>query len=1244
MSRSPPPEDSARAQTAARPRGRVADRYVLAEKLAQGGMGIVFRAVERATNEVRALKRMTPDAAKEPALVEAFEREYQVLAGLDHPRIIRVFDYGVDEQGPYYTMELLDGRDMRKAAPLPYQEACLYLRDVATSLALLHARRLIHRDLSPANVRMTLDGHCKLLDFGALSAFGHSSLVVGTPPGIPPEVLAGAPLDQRTDLYALGALAYWMLTGRHAYPARELSALQKAWATTPPPPSAFTGDSPQERDTLVLSLLSADPLARPASAAEVIARLNAIAALPPEGDLEAARLAHSFLKSPRFTGRAAEIDAIVRMVHTAARGEGAAMLIESVPGMGRTRLLEEIGLRAQIAGAAVLRVDASMYRHANGTARALALRLLDATPDRAREHGRAHRAALAVLGNEVEARLPPRSVPPLGTSAELPLEGTSMLAEWFVAISRHKPIVIEVDNVEHADDASLGLLAGLADLARSHPIAVIATERQHTEARAAVGLASFRARCTSLSLGGLAPAETLELARSIFGDAPNVERFAGWMHGLTAGSPLHFLEVTRQLVAKQRIRYAGGIWMLPVERPDAELPGALEDALHQRVRSLGEDARRLAECLSLQTERPTLGLCRMLTDGDERHVLVLLDELSEHDVLYADADGYRFSSMAIREALLGGMNDARREAGHRRLGQAFRRLAGDDDPGLRLRAGWHLIRGGEDVAGAEMIAEVTHDSVTLRRVVADLNHVGHAIEAALAVYKRDRRSMYERMPLLAALAYVGYYEDRGFGDRYGDEALDVLEHMAGLGLARRASRFVGRTLGLFVGLVVALLRFHLVPARERRYSFKEVLVQLFAVVTSLTGVASLSLDTNRATRVAAVLEPFSVLPERLTPVGIYQYCVGLSRIGVDDQAAASALMEKLLARFKDPKYYPTLPAHARPLYVTACHFARGSFAVFREDGRAALESADELDAAGLKLYSMVASQLRFLYHMNRGEVAKAAPHRDQVELHAAHVGSAWQVETWEAAALMPVFSSLWDVVSMTRAADRLELLCRTVPSLKMYSRLADGFLQHVRKDLLLAAETTLASLEHVPPRGITGWAAILGFAARSYNELGRHVEARAIAERALGHMTDEDRDYVSLYLVVDIEAAVADAGIGDFEAAFARIDGLIARFRRSDHPLVHGFLHEARARIALLAGRFDEYELSLSQVERWFRPTGTSALVSRCERLAALRRRSRASPYGLMVTEGLEPSGTRLRDHESVATLSDAETVHAVRR
>jgi serine/threonine-protein kinase len=1230
-------------------------RYIVEEQLAAGGMGVVYRVHDRSTGEACALKRIQPEVAHDPFHVTAFEREYQVLAGLDHPRIIRVFDYGVDEIGPFYTMELLEGEDMRRAAPIPLRDACLYLRDVATSLALLHARRLIHRDLSPSNVRMTPDGHCKLLDFGALASFGCSQHIVGTPPAIPPEALDGAPLDQRADLYALGALAYWMLTERHAYPAKQIDQLRALWEQPLVPPSVHVPGIPKALDTLLISLLSANPLGRPASAAEVIARLNVVGELAEEAGGEAQRLAESFLLSPRFVGRAAHLQAAKEQTESLMQGQGGALLLEATAGMGRTRFLEELGVRAQVAGAGVVRVDASMDRRPRGTTRALVLRTLDAIAPQAHQRPPRYVAALRALGHDIAVRLSATgSVPPRtsGAPALAEAEVDAPLEEWFAELAREKPLVVAVDNVDDADDASLGLIVALAKIAADAPLLLLVTERQRRSPLDVAGMNTLRGLCTQLGLSGLSPAETLELARGLFGDAPNVERFAEWLYGRTAGSPLYCIEISRQLVANEVVRYTGGMWLLPVDRPpDAGLPAALEDALSMRFASLSEPARALAECLSLQRGEPTLELCREVVDDKEgRKVLVLLDELACNDVLYVEQGGYRFSSVALREAVLFGMEDLRRELNHRRLGEAFAKIAGSDNPALRLEAGWHLIKGGDEIRGAEMIARVAHSSVTVRTLVANLHRAAEPIEAALKVFKRYRRSVYERMPLLAALSHAGYYQDRYWGDQYGDEALDACEDLSGVRTARVLSRFLGRWLGMVVGLYVAFVRFHFTPRRERGYPFFEMLVQLFGAVTTITGTAALSLDVERATRVADALSLFSALPRRLAPVGIYEFCLGLRDIGRDQQATAFTAFSALGKRFENPRQFRGLPPDARRLYVTGAHFARGAFAVYREDGRAALESADALDASGLKLYAMVASQLRFLYYANRGEFTKAIPHREQVELHAAHVGSAWQVETWEAASLIPVYTSLSDIVMMTRTADRLDTLSATIPSLRFYSRLSRFSLDLVRghwDDVALRVE-----MDRRAPRSFIGWAAVIGFHARGYNEQGNYAVAKSLCEDALKLVTDADREYVTLFMWLDIQLAIADAGLGEIDKGLARIDGLLDRFRNSDHPLVQGFLHEARARICWMAGRVDEYDRSVATVERWFRPTGTPALIAKWERLADLKggaSAGRGTFPSLGSLESLESIGqdpSTATESARLATVSepDARTVRAVLR
>ena len=176
-----------------------------------------------------------------------------------------------------------------------------------------------------------------------------------------------------------------------------------------------------------------------------------------------------------------------------------------------------------------------------------------------------------------------------------------------------------------------------------------------------------------------------------------------------------------------------------------------------------------------------------------------------------------------------------------------------------------------------------------------------------------------------------------------------------------------------------------------------------------------------------------------------------------------------------------------------------------------------------------------------------------------------------------------------------------MPSLKFYAKMAQPLLMLVVGYREEAAPLIEAELESRPPRSFIGWAIFHGQLARAYNGLGEYAKAKVTCERALRYITDADREYVTLFLSVDLEMAAAEAGLGEVDASLSRIDALLHRFRDSDHPLLMGSLHEARAQVAWKVGRVEEYKLSLALVERFFRSTGTPALIAKCERLAELR-------------------------------------------
>ena len=270
--------------------------YHLLEPLGTGGMGEVWRARHRLLARDAAIKLVRPELLgasteiESKAVLRRFEREARATAMLSSPHTIQVFDFGVTEDGAfYYVMELLTGRDLeslvREFGPLPASRAIYLLRQVAHSLADAHARGLVHRDIKPANIyvcRMGLEyDFAKVLDFGlvkvkqsrntdTLSTLQHTTS--GTPAYMAPETILGdAEVDRRADVYALGCVAYFLLTGQLVFEAdTSMKVLMHHLNTPPTPPSQRTElPIPRELDELVLACLQKDPARRPQNAGEL---------------------------------------------------------------------------------------------------------------------------------------------------------------------------------------------------------------------------------------------------------------------------------------------------------------------------------------------------------------------------------------------------------------------------------------------------------------------------------------------------------------------------------------------------------------------------------------------------------------------------------------------------------------------------------------------------------------------------------------------------------------------------------------------------------------------------------------------------------------------------------------------------------------------------------------------------------------------------------------------------------------
>jgi serine/threonine-protein kinase len=272
--------------------------YQLIEKLGQGGMGEVWRAEHRLLARDAAIKLVSPellgahDQDEAQHAIRRFEREAQATAALNSPHTIQVFDFGVTQEGTfYYVMELLTGRDLeslvREFGPLPASRVVYLLRQVCHSLADAHAHGMVHRDIKPANIyvcRMGLDyDFAKVLDFGLVKVRKRSnaadSLITmsqgptGTPAYMAPECILGdVEVDRRADVYALGCVTYFALTGSLVFEAdNSMKMLMQHLHAQPTRPSERSElPIPRELDDLVMACLQKDPALRPQNAGELL--------------------------------------------------------------------------------------------------------------------------------------------------------------------------------------------------------------------------------------------------------------------------------------------------------------------------------------------------------------------------------------------------------------------------------------------------------------------------------------------------------------------------------------------------------------------------------------------------------------------------------------------------------------------------------------------------------------------------------------------------------------------------------------------------------------------------------------------------------------------------------------------------------------------------------------------------------------------------------------------------------------
>jgi serine/threonine protein kinase len=262
--------------------GSVVAGHRIERFVGRGGMGVVYAAVDLALDRTVALKLIAPELAAQPGFRRRFMAESRIAAAIDHPNVVPIFRAGEEDGLLFLAMRFVEGDDLstlvERDGPLAPARAAAVVAQIAAALAAAHARGLVHRDVKPANVLVTAGDHCYLTDFGlvkdlaATAGATQSGSVMGTLDYVAPERIQGGETGPWTDVYALGCVLFFALTGTVVFPLDAPES--KLWAHVSEPPPAVSGvrpGVPEAFDPIVARALAKDPRQRYASAPELAA-------------------------------------------------------------------------------------------------------------------------------------------------------------------------------------------------------------------------------------------------------------------------------------------------------------------------------------------------------------------------------------------------------------------------------------------------------------------------------------------------------------------------------------------------------------------------------------------------------------------------------------------------------------------------------------------------------------------------------------------------------------------------------------------------------------------------------------------------------------------------------------------------------------------------------------------------------------------------------------------------------------
>lgn len=665
------------------------DRYRIEDELGSGGMGVVYRAHDAVLKRDVALKLLSKAKLGTEGRSRLL-REAQLVAKLNHPNIVTVYDYGEVDGSPYIVMELVEGTTLHEQQPESLEEILKIFNQVCAALEHAHASDIVHRDLKPENVIVEVDGTAKLTDFGLARSLASrvtsEGKVVGTVFYLAPELALGQDFNGRADLYSLGVMLYELTVGTLPFLDDDPIAVISQHLHAPiVPPRAKKPEIPPSLDNLIVQLLSKDPVDRPASAAEVRRLLEKPSILEETPIVEELSLLNRIVRG-RLVGREREVNEARELWNKAISGEGQTLLISGEPGIGKTRLMREVATHAEVSGGQALVGEC----YAEGSAPYATFgQIIRRAFRRSAEDGfnlpDFVMADLLTLTPSLWASYP--DVPPNPTLD--PQSEQQRLFESVVslckALNERAPLLLVLEDVHWADSGTLSMLRHLARRTRHQRVLLLATYREVEldEARPfnQVLMDLNRERlAVRLKLTRLNREQTKEMLEVLFDEEMKPESLEAIYHE-TEGNPFFIEEVSKALVETGKLYFEDGRWHRPSVE-ELEIPQSVRVAIQSRIGKLPDyvqETLQLASILGREFDFDTLAEA---SDLDEDALIEALENAEQDQLIeeVSSEDGVTFAFVhaMIPTTLVEGVRTLRRRRIHRRAASAIEATRPED--------------------------------------------------------------------------------------------------------------------------------------------------------------------------------------------------------------------------------------------------------------------------------------------------------------------------------------------------------------------------------------------------------------------------------------------------------------------------------------------------------------------------------------------------------------------------------------